>query len=89
MFCVPEVLLGLHMVFLFAGIVLKRYIIAISEGILDELNKELSGMMSWCYLSNKLTFGKHFINNNFNVYSLYFFFLVIQFYSCTFNTNLY
>lgn len=57
--------------------------------MLDVINKELSGKLDQCYLSNKLFFGKQFININFNVYSLYFFFLVIQFYDCTLDNNPY
>jgi len=57
--------------------------------MLDDINKELSGKLDQCYLSNKLFFGKHSINMNFNVYNLYFFFLVMQFYDCTLSNNPY
>lgn len=57
--------------------------------MLDDVNKELSGKLDRCHLSNRLYFGKHFININFYVYSLYFFFLVIQVYNSALTDNPY
>lgn len=56
--------------------------------MLHDINK-LSVKLNQRYLPNKLIFGTYFTDINFNVYFLCFYFLVIQFYDCDLNKDLY